>query len=228
MGFKSIIGATCACLAAVSFNVSAALVSVDWKTAGDNLITRDTVSGLEWLDVTVTAGRSVDDIESNLGVSGELEGWDYATATQAWGLLDGACSYISGVSCNTLSIESRIDEKYFSFVYLQSFWGVTAALGSGNNIYNVTMFYTSEVSPVNEQRRYFGRIEAESFEIADGVYFNNSYYRVNWLASLTSSTDPEIGSALVRPSTVPLPAAVWLFGSGIIGLIGLARRKGNV
>ena len=26
-------------------------------------------------------------------------------------------------------------------------------------------------------------------------------------------------------SAIPLPAAVWLFGSGFIGLIGLARRK---
>lgn len=26
-------------------------------------------------------------------------------------------------------------------------------------------------------------------------------------------------------STVPVPAAVWLFGSGLIGLVGLARRK---
>lgn len=28
-------------------------------------------------------------------------------------------------------------------------------------------------------------------------------------------------------STVPVPAAVWLFGSGLLGLIGLARRKAN-
>jgi hypothetical protein len=27
------------------------------------------------------------------------------------------------------------------------------------------------------------------------------------------------------PSSVPVPAAIWLFGSGLIGLIGLARRK---
>jgi len=27
------------------------------------------------------------------------------------------------------------------------------------------------------------------------------------------------------PSSVPVPAAVWLFGSGLIGLIGIARRK---
>jgi hypothetical protein len=26
-------------------------------------------------------------------------------------------------------------------------------------------------------------------------------------------------------SAVPLPAAVWLFGSGLLGLAGVARRK---
>jgi hypothetical protein len=26
-------------------------------------------------------------------------------------------------------------------------------------------------------------------------------------------------------STVPVPAAVWLFGSGLLGLVGVARRK---
>ena len=29
------------------------------------------------------------------------------------------------------------------------------------------------------------------------------------------------------PSAVPIPAAVWLFGSGLIGLIGIARRKAS-
>lgn len=29
----------------------------------------------------------------------------------------------------------------------------------------------------------------------------------------------------VTPTVVPVPAAVWLFGSGLIGLAGLARRK---
>jgi len=29
----------------------------------------------------------------------------------------------------------------------------------------------------------------------------------------------------IEISEVPVPAAVWLFGSGLIGLVGLARRK---
>ena len=33
------------------------------------------------------------------------------------------------------------------------------------------------------------------------------------------------GDRLVPPSAVPLPPAVWLFGSGLLGLIGAARRR---
>jgi len=31
--------------------------------------------------------------------------------------------------------------------------------------------------------------------------------------------------SVISPSAVPLPASIWLLGSGIIGLVGLARRK---
>ena len=33
------------------------------------------------------------------------------------------------------------------------------------------------------------------------------------------------GSEVPPPSAVPVPAAVWLFGSGLLGLVGVARRK---
>lgn len=38
-------------------------------------------------------------------------------------------------------------------------------------------------------------------------------------------SNAEQGVALVRLSAVPIPAAVWLFDSGLVGLSGLARRK---
>ncbi|WJW75206.1 VPLPA-CTERM sorting domain-containing protein [Thiohalobacter sp. IOR34] len=34
-------------------------------------------------------------------------------------------------------------------------------------------------------------------------------------------------TAIADLSAVPVPAAVWLFGSGLLGLVGVARRKGN-
>jgi len=33
------------------------------------------------------------------------------------------------------------------------------------------------------------------------------------------------GAGLATPSAVPVPAAVWLFGSGLVGLAGVARRR---
>ena len=32
-------------------------------------------------------------------------------------------------------------------------------------------------------------------------------------------------SLIITPSAIPIPAAVWLFSSGLIGLVGIARRK---
>jgi hypothetical protein len=50
---------------------------------------------------------------------------------------------------------------------------------------------------------------------------SGTYTDENFLdAPIVSST-----LATTSVSTVPVPAAVWLFGSGFIGLIGIARRK---
>ena len=35
-------------------------------------------------------------------------------------------------------------------------------------------------------------------------------------------------AATPKPSAVPVPAALWLFGSGLLGLVGVARRKKDV
>lgn len=57
---------------------------------------------------------------------------------------------------------------------------------------------------------------------ADGsrmLYYINPTGHSNYVA-----TDP---AAYASISAVPVPAAVWLFGSGLLGLVGLARKKTN-
>ena len=44
-------------------------------------------------------------------------------------------------------------------------------------------------------------------------------------ASRFPGTEDLAYSLVISTSAVPVPAAVWLFGSGLIGLIGIARRK---
>jgi hypothetical protein len=42
---------------------------------------------------------------------------------------------------------------------------------------------------------------------------------------LDGQSSAYIGSNLVRDSVVPIPRVLWLFGSGLPGLVGLARTR---
>ena len=69
-----------------------------------------------------------------------------------------------------------------------------------------------------------------------GGFFGAAYYevwKVNILSGTTASgfnVDTIAGTAggdfaQYTASAIPVPAAVWLFGSGLLGLVGVARRK---
>jgi hypothetical protein len=46
-----------------------------------------------------------------------------------------------------------------------------------------------------------------------------------WQDGNLLNVDPTYVGATVTVSAVPVPAAVWLFGSGLLGLVGVARRR---
>lgn len=58
---------------------------------------------------------------------------------------------------------------------------------------------------------------------------NLTEYALNPWASGGSLINPIMASgSLTVLQSVPIPAAVWLFGSGLLGLIGLARRHARI
>jgi hypothetical protein len=59
----------------------AAIITVDGWSAGDNRLTRDTSTGFEWLDVTVTAGISIDDFDLGYGAL-KAQGFQLASQDQ--------------------------------------------------------------------------------------------------------------------------------------------------
>jgi len=77
-----------------------------------------------------------------------------------------------------------------------------------------TLSLTTELNP-GDQFFLFNSFNLLSYDggIADG------------LSSASLSTNLREFRVLERTSVVPVPAAAWLFGSGLIGLIGMARRK---
>jgi hypothetical protein len=70
--------------------------------------------------------------------------------------------------------------------------------------------------PWSSLRMLMGAYYWQGLSMYDGI--DNLYHDI-------TEGMPLAGTYLVRESShVPVPAAIWLFGSGLIGLIGLARR----
>jgi len=73
-----------------------------------------------------------------------------------------------------------------------------------------------------------GSITGQALDAAGhAVLVSTDTYGVgpNW-GTFDQGTYYEVWSVDITPATViPVPAAVWLFGSGLLGLVGVARRK---
>ena len=58
-----------------------------------------------------------------------------------------------------------------------------------------------------------------------GTFLEGHSYRILMDMSYIQEFNPGLDAWDIQLTTVPVPAAVWLFGSGLVGLIGVARRK---
>ena len=109
-----------------------------------------------------------------------------------------------------------------------SLGGDPANLGSALNTGIATMScYTS----ITYSTADFGNVYGAATDCVDGAQYELEYkasFPLNdisgfggapYIAHLEGTISGEL------PSAVPIPAAVWLFSSGLIGLIGIARRK---
>lgn len=63
-------------------------------------------------------------------------------------------------------------------------------------------------------------VNADIGVLAEGTYSANARFYVD------DVLEQKLRDSF-KVSAVPLPAAVWLFASGLIGLIGMAWRKGH-
>ena len=223
MNKSCLLGAVCTCLAVVSLNASAVLINHDWQVAGDGLIVRDTTTNLEWLKLTETMGMTYDNVSSQFLMGGSFEDLRYATNaeviaifTQYFGIPLGPSSYYG-------EIPAYIDPG----VRLASEALGTGVSGgtdevSGPNANYILVGYTGELM-MDGGRFALGAhtrwSDTDYFSAQDPLGSHAAYY------AISASFDSVRGSYLVRTAVVPLPAAVWLFGSGLLGLIGIARRK---
>ena len=206
MGFKCLKLATVATALVLSTSVNAALLDFGTFSTDDD-------TGLDWLDMSYTDGMSYNSVLAATN-GGSLDGWTIASSAQVVEMITNHLGHapVDGVN-------GHWDSLNYGVIDIQSMIGSTYGT-TGQNAY--TVGYTSDNSLADPTRQ---------LTLQFGWYTGNpgeGYYRFDSWGSLSDETSDFIGTFLVRGDSlnaVPVPAAVWLFGSGLIGLVGVARRK---
>jgi hypothetical protein len=165
------------------------------------------------LDITWTANADI-----NSGAT-----WDNQVAWAAGLNIDGVTGWrlasidVNGdnviVPCTTDQAACKDNEYGHLFNY-----GAGTVFGNG-----ITPSTPNPFSNV-QSGLYWSSTESTLPDTAWGFFFNSSL-------QFQGDKDIDVFAWAVHPgnvSEVPIPAAVWLFGSGLLGLIGVARRKVRV
>ena len=96
--------------------------------------------------------------------------------------------------------------------------------------YELTEGWTNrfDVTPTNGQGIVWPDSDLTTY--AGGDYFDIDSVGLDWIRYIRLSDAPGGGSAdldaiAALSTAVPIPGAVWLLGSGLLGLVGIRRRK---
>ena len=186
----------------------AAIIPVDDAVFGIGSITRDTGTGLDWLDLTLSSGRSFNDVNSQFGVGGDFEGFRYATETELGQLFTNA-----GIT--------PIDST-FTVSNAAPVLELMTLMGILDLSFNKRSFILT--STMSTPGTHFAGLLEWKFEIDDDFPLGRATTRR--LSFPDTSTDIRLGSGLVHttPTSVPEPATSVLLLSGL-AMVGLAMRK---
>ncbi len=67
--------------------------------------------------------------------------------------------------------------------------------------------------------------DIDSADLDNVISFNNVQFCGQVVSDSVSFSNVSGSGCSFDTSVVPIPAAVWLFGSGLLGLIGFSKRK---
>jgi hypothetical protein len=203
LAIKSIIGATCLYIIFLSVNAKAAYVELN--SGGSSFIASGGGAGRA-IGFQADSDFSIDSVGihgSLIAQSFDVVIYNSIDGNQVNGILANASDTLEGdgSSNNIVWNDIAIDYSFTAGNYYVINW--RRSDGSSNSFGTLQYFYDNDL-PVT-----LGPVTL----INGASGFN---------AENANTLHPNLR---VNISTVPIPTAVWLFGSGLIGLIGVARRK---
>jgi hypothetical protein len=173
--------------------------------------TTDSFSGLDWLDITESTNRSYIDVSAQFGISGDYEGWRYATVAEVVNFFDNAGG--------TAPYSGDTDGQQSWVTDLLGLWGVTYTNTGNNGAFQITGDPWVSSATARSMIRLADNYPPGSSNPNDFALATPT------LSFSDNQAGDAYGSALVRLSAVPVPAAVWLFGTALLGLIGFSKKR---
>ena len=190
----------------ISNSTNAALID-------NGIYTTDTASGLDWLDLTETTNISYNQMLAQINnPSSMYSNFRYATLAELDQLIQPFNLTTGNMVNSGFSTDIANLSDYLGITMFESPPGTAGFIGTG--------FYG-----------FLGDLTSENFRGIIGMYNSTICQTGDCYAVQTQFASPDLtseiyGHFLVKDTAVvPVPAAVWLFGSGLIGLIGIARRR---
>ena len=191
---------------------SSALITGDLASAGDQLVILDTDTNLEWLSLDATVNRSIDSLINGTGGVDYIGAYGFHFSSQDelgtfWG--DAGVPLSTSGLTNTFTAETT---------QLIPMLGTPSPLYSGSVITGESL---TGVYNVNGPGCGNGFHQTAGLSVLDsGLSSSNAY-----TSCINNLSGTGRGKYLVRASPVPIPLAIWLFGSGLVGLVGVAGRQ---
>lgn len=281
MDIKSIVGATCTCLAVVSLNANAYTMLVD-RFDVNGLVIDDFDDGAvggwsnnngintfgTWQDEAGTSFARLESpglIEPSLfgGVNVSSERSDIFSNGVAGGTVVSSSTFNAQLTLDTtlpaldqtyyfgmnnfddasLANSTLTDTVVFAITNTSAEFAALSVLTQGLNFAQFRVEYGPNLAITNVTDVSFASLSTPS--TLDAIQLAMQYDEIGGVGQLTGSYRFDSNSGFISPlsaintnvvngfwdigtsqtTVVPVPAAAWLFGSGLIGLIGVARRK---
>lgn len=196
----------------------AALMLANDPHLGAGSITQDTETGLEWLDVTLSANRSYNQVVAQLGTGGQFAGFRYGTQAEVDLLFRHAG--FAHTDATLRASDFSIAQSFMSLV------GITASSQRGDAVLGLTAELAGTLTGVGARKVFSGGTELPPFSnpakgTAIALDFTGS------ITVLDSNASEFRGSWLVRPiaATVPEPTSFLIFSVALTFTAPFLRRR---